>query len=56
MNRDKQRGDLFFKVDIIIPKKVSDEQRKLLEDLRETEPEVAENKKSFLDKLKKLFD
>lgn len=56
VNRDKQRGDLFFKVDIIIPKKVSDEQRKLLEELRETEPEVAENKKSFLDKLKNLFD
>ena len=56
VNRENQRGDLFFKVDIIIPKKVSDEQKKLLEELRETEPEVEENKKSFLDKLKDLFD
>ena len=56
VNRENQRGDLFFKVDIIIPKKVSDEQRKLLEELRETEPEVEENRKSFLDKLKDLFD
>ncbi|MCI5643346.1 MAG: molecular chaperone DnaJ [Peptoniphilus sp.] len=56
VNRENQRGDLFFKVNIIIPKKVSDEQRKLLEELRETEPEVEENKKSFLDKLKDLFD
>ncbi|MBU5669941.1 molecular chaperone DnaJ [Peptoniphilus sp. MSJ-1] len=56
LNREKQRGDLFFKVNIIIPKNVSDEQRKLLEELRDREPEVAENKKSFLDKLKDLFD
>ena len=35
VNRENQRGDLFFKVDIIIPKKVSDEQRKLLDKLKD---------------------
>ena len=56
VNRENQRGDLFFKVDIIIPKKVTEEQKKLLEELRETETEVEEHKKTFLDKLKGLFD
>ena len=56
VNRGNQRGDLFFKVDIIIPKKVTEEQKKLLEELRETETEVEEHKKTFLDKLKGLFD
>ena len=56
VNRENQRGDLFFKVDIIIPKKVTEEQKKLLEELRETETEVEEHKKTFLDKLKGLVD
>lgn len=56
VNRENKRGDLYFKVNIIIPKEVTKEQRELLEQLRDQEPEVSENKKTFLDKLKNLFD
>ncbi len=56
VNRENKRGDLYFKVNIIIPKEVTDDQRELLEQLRDKEPEVSENKKTFLDKLKNLFD
>ncbi|MGI5949524.1 molecular chaperone DnaJ [Peptoniphilus sp.] len=56
VNRENKKGDLYFKVNIIIPKEVTKDQRELLEQLRDKEPEVTENKKSFLDKLKDLFD
>ena len=56
VNRENKKGDLYFQVKIIIPKEVTDDQRELLEQLRDKEPEVTENKKSFLDKLKDLFD
>jgi molecular chaperone DnaJ len=50
------RGDLFVNVDVKIPTKLSREQRKLFEQLRETLP--AENEpqeKSLLDKVKDYF-
>lgn len=50
------RGDLFVHVDVRIPTKLSRDQRKLLEQLRETLP--AENdlkEKSLLDKVKDYF-
>jgi molecular chaperone DnaJ len=50
------RGDLFVNIDVKVPTKLSREQRKLFEQLRETLP--AENEpqeKSLLDKVKDYF-
>lgn len=50
------RGDLYFTVNILIPKKISEEQRKLLEQLRDVQPEAAHEEKGFFEKVKDLFD
>jgi molecular chaperone DnaJ len=50
------RGDLYVNVDVKIPTKLSREQRKLFEQLRETLPEENEpQEKSLLDKVKDYF-
>lgn len=50
------RGDLYVNVDVRIPTKLSREQRKLFEQLRETLPEENEpHEKSLLDKVKDYF-
>ncbi len=50
------RGDLFVNVDVKIPSKLSREQRKLFEQLRETLPvENEPQEKSLLDKVKDYF-
>lgn len=55
--RTKGKGDLFFKVDIIIPQKVSAEEREILEKLRDaTGNHYKEQEKGFFAKLKDLFD
>ncbi|WP_308534178.1 molecular chaperone DnaJ [uncultured Peptoniphilus sp.] len=50
------KGDLYFTVNILIPKKVSDEERELLEKLRKNDSEIKHEQKSFFDKVKDLFD
>ena len=50
------RGDLFVSVDVKIPNKLTREQRKLFEQLRETLPEENEpHEKGLLDKVKDYF-
>jgi molecular chaperone DnaJ len=50
------RGDLFVHVDVKIPSKLTREQRKLFEQLRETLPvENEPHQKSILDKVKDYF-
>ncbi len=50
------RGDLFVHVDVKVPTKLSREQKKLLEDLRELLPEENEpQEKGLLDKVKDYF-
>lgn len=50
------RGDLFVNIDVRIPTKLSREQRKLFEQLRETLPAENEpSEKSLLDKVKDYF-
>ena len=50
------RGDLYVHVDVQIPTKLTREQRKLFEQLRETLPEENEpQEKGLFDKVKDLF-
>jgi len=50
------RGDLFVQVDVRVPSKLTREQRKLFEQLRETLPEENEpHEKGLLDKVKDYF-
>ncbi|HYI93966.1 MAG TPA: molecular chaperone DnaJ [Bryobacteraceae bacterium] len=50
------RGDMYINIDVKIPTKLSREQRKLFEQLRETLPEENEpHEKSLLDKVKDYF-
>ena len=50
------RGDLFVNIDVKVPTKLSREQRKLFEQLRETLPAENEpSEKSLLDKVKDYF-
>jgi molecular chaperone DnaJ len=50
------RGDLFVQVDVRVPGKLTREQRKLFEQLRETLPEENEpHEKGLLDKVKDYF-
>ena len=51
-----RRGDLHIKVHITVPKKVSDEHRKLLEQLQIIESkQVEQENKGFFDKVKDIF-
>ena len=58
--RKDAKGDLYFKVDIIIPKKVTDKQRNLLEELRDNggngNEEIKKERKGFFEKFKELFE
>ncbi|WBW50365.1 molecular chaperone DnaJ [Peptoniphilus equinus] len=49
-------GDLYFTTEIIIPKKVTDEQRALLEELRSNSGDTVSQNKSLFDKIKDFFD
>ncbi|MDQ6759300.1 MAG: molecular chaperone DnaJ, partial [Acidobacteriota bacterium] len=50
------RGDLFVHVDVRVPSKLSKDQRRLFEQLRETLPAQNEpHEKSILDKVKEYF-
>jgi molecular chaperone DnaJ len=50
------RGDLYVHVDVRVPAKLSREQKKLFEQLRETLPAENEpNDKSILEKVKDYF-
>ena len=54
------KGDLYFIVDIIVPKKVSDEQKELLKSLRDKgsngDEEIKKERKGFFEKFKELFE
>lgn len=51
------RGDLYFTVDIIVPKKISAEQRELLEKFKDISgSHVKEERKGFFERFKDLFD
>lgn len=53
----KGRGDLYFTVEIIIPKKISEEQEDLLKKLKShCADEVEKEEKGFFNKIKELFD
>ncbi|MCD1146852.1 molecular chaperone DnaJ [Peptoniphilus sp. KCTC 25270] len=55
--RREGKGDLYFKVEIIVPQKVSQEERELLESLRDLSGnQIKEQEKGFFAKLKDLFD
>ena len=55
--RKDGKGDLVFKVDIHVPKKISDEEREILEELRKKEgKEIKKERETFLDKVKKFFE
>jgi len=52
-------GDLYIKYVVYVPKKVSREERALLENLRNSEsfnPALSKEDKSFFEKLKDMFD
>ncbi|MGO3752342.1 MAG: molecular chaperone DnaJ [Peptoniphilaceae bacterium] len=50
------RGDLYFTVKIIVPKKITQEQRELLEELRNKSKSTEEEHKSFFEKVKGFFE
>ena len=53
----ESKGDLYFTVNVNIPKKINDEQRELLEKLAElSHEEVKEKKKGIFDKVKDFFE
>lgn len=54
--RRKERGDLYFNVEIIVPKEVTKEQEELLKELKSKGKTPEEEKKGFFDKIKDLFD
>ncbi|EGY79525.1 molecular chaperone DnaJ [Peptoniphilus indolicus] len=54
--RREGRGDLYFTVNIIVPKKVTGEQKELLEQLREKSKDTVQENKSLFDKLKEFFE
>ncbi|MDO5715413.1 MAG: molecular chaperone DnaJ [Tissierellia bacterium] len=54
--RKEGKGDLYFTVNIIIPRKVDEKQRDLLEQLRDQQPEAHQTQKGFFEKVKNLFD
>lgn len=60
VNSKNAKGDLYFVVDIIVPKKVTDEQKELLESLREkgsnAHDEIKKERKSFFEKFKEFFE
>ncbi|MDO5301726.1 MAG: molecular chaperone DnaJ [Tissierellia bacterium] len=55
--RREGRGNLYFTVSIFVPDKVSDDEKKLLEELRHvSSPKMKEREKGFFEKLKDFFD
>ena len=55
--RVRQKGDLFVRVKIAVPKKLTAEQKELLQAFaRETGDEVYPERSSFLGKVKDLWD
>lgn len=50
------KGDLYFTVNILIPKKISEEERKILEKLRDNDTEIKHEQKNFFEKVKDFFD
>jgi len=54
---NKQRGSLYIKVIVKVPKKITKKEEELLQELRQLEQEKKENKEnSFFNKFKKIFN
>ena len=54
--RSSQRGDQLIRVNVEVPKKLSDKQKDLLKDFaKETGVEVNEQSKNFFDKVRDIF-
>ncbi|CDZ75126.1 Chaperone protein DnaJ [Peptoniphilus sp. ING2-D1G] len=54
--RGTGKGDLYFTVDIIIPKKITDEQKVILEELRNKSNTAEKEEKGFFSKVKEFFE
>ena len=58
--RREGKGNLYIIIDIIVPKKTSEEQRRILEELRENSSkgheEIKKERKGFFEKFKELFE
>ena len=53
----RMRGDLYVRIFVEVPSKLTDRQRELLEDFaRETDTDVSPHHKSFMEKLRDFFD
>lgn len=55
VNRNS-KGDLYFTVNILVPKKISDEEKELLEKLRDNDTEIKHEQKTFFEKVKDFFE
>ena len=54
---EKLRGDLYVRIDVEVPQRLSDRQRELLEEFaHESDTEVSPASKGFVDKLREFFD
>jgi molecular chaperone DnaJ len=51
----QRRGDQHVRVHVHVPKKISDEERKLLEKLATLQGSVVDDEKGFFDKMKDMF-
>jgi molecular chaperone DnaJ len=51
----QRRGDQHVRVSVHVPKKVSDEERELLEKLANLQGSVVDDEKGFFDKMKDIF-
>ncbi len=55
--RRQGRGDLYVRTEIIVPKKVSKEEREILESLRQRAPKIVqEERKGFFERVKDWFE
>ncbi|WP_138159291.1 molecular chaperone DnaJ [Peptoniphilus catoniae] len=54
--RGSGKGDLYFTVDIIVPKKINEEQEKLLEELRNKSDSAENEEKGFFSRVKDFFE
>jgi molecular chaperone DnaJ len=51
----QRRGDQHVRVNVHVPKKISDEERELLEKLANLQGSVVDDEKGFFDKMKDMF-
>ena len=54
--RTEGKGDIYFDVKVIVPKKLNDKQKELLKEFSETTGEDLKHEKRFFEKIKDFFD